>query len=224
MCYLLQTPTNLLFPLQIRWSIFFQWRWITEPDHITWSQVAGAYLPHTSSPLPPAAAVSLSAELLPGTSKQAGGWGWMQYFHSLKTSALHSSGSFVPLPEGRVYVWPHSRCMGTVSFPSSGMVISLCYDSVLITWYYHSNEIFCLYFIPFQSVSVYSPSYNHWTSASSGEKAVRTKIRKDYTPAKNWFKNPLWWYFLNAVPDGRLSSKRKTWKIPMSFGRMNVCN
>lgn len=51
MCYLLQNPANLLFPLQIRWSIFSQW-WIAESDHITCSQGAGANQLHISSPLP----------------------------------------------------------------------------------------------------------------------------------------------------------------------------
>lgn len=51
MCYLLQNPVNLLFPLQIKWSIFSQW-WISEWDHITCSQVAGANQLHISSPVP----------------------------------------------------------------------------------------------------------------------------------------------------------------------------
>lgn len=42
---------------------------------------------------------------------------------------------------------------------------------------------------------------------------------------KKKVKNPLQCYFLKAVPDGRLSTRRKTWKTPiLSFGRMTVSN
>lgn len=89
------------------------------------------------------------------------------------------------LPEGGVCVWPLKLVHGHSFIPQQWYEISLCYNSILMKWCYHSNKICCCPFIPFQSICVYSPFCNHWTWVSAGKKSVRTKIRKDYTPATN---------------------------------------
>lgn len=185
MCYLLQNSANLLFPLQIRWSSFFQW-WITESDHITCSQVAGANQLHISSPLPPATAVCLSENCSQGLHRNQAGGRLNALFPLIESISLTQQWLLcASLPEGGVCVWPLKLVHGHSFIPQQWYEISLCYNSILIKWCYHSNKICCCPFIPFQSICVYSPFCNHWTWVSSGKKSVRTKIRKDYTPATN---------------------------------------
>lgn len=155
MCYLLQNPANLLFALQIRWSIFSQ-RWITESENITCSQVAGAKQLHISSPLP---LLLWFPFLWPapreGTESREG-----EAECTVSTHRKHKPCTAVaPLC---LSTWRRILCLasrtehGQSFIPKKWCEILPCYNSILIKQYYHSNKICCCPFIPCQSICLQS--------------------------------------------------------------------